>query len=359
VGRHARALTGLIVPGCLLAACSFTSLDPLQSGSTTSAGPAGGASPATSTTDSVASSSAAVSASSTGGDGGAGGGATTTIASTSSSGGGGAGGDGGTGGTGGEAPLALVDTSLLVRYFIDEAPSGDGPSQLLDATMSPLPLSIDYPDDDGMRFVTEDEHIGLTWDAAGVLGKATHGIEGKLLTLDNAVHATIEVVARVDAASTLGSRLLHIGTDSESALTLAVSHPDELNPIDVPSRLEMRTRTTTKEGLVFRYAFFDADLSGGRTVIHAVYDSQRDDPLERIRIFQDGVLLTRQADGRPNAELNEDLFIDASQILVVGNRDNGQRSIEGTIFYAALYRAALDEEEIANNVEALLARDDR
>ena len=47
------------------------------------------------------------------------------------------------------------------------------------------------------------------------------------------------------------------------------------------------------------------------------------------------------------------------KLIKVGNRDIGGRSIAGSIFYAAMYRAPLSEAEIAQNVAELLRTDDR
>ena len=44
--------------------------------------------------------------------------------------------------------------------------------------------------------------------------------------------------------------------------------------------------------------------------------------------------------------------------LVIGNDDNGNRSIEGGLGYVALYRVALDAEEVARNALLLLDNDD-
>ncbi len=44
--------------------------------------------------------------------------------------------------------------------------------------------------------------------------------------------------------------------------------------------------------------------------------------------------------------------------LTLGNRDNGDRSLSGTMHYAAIYDRALSEAEIQHNAALLGALDD-
>ena len=58
-----------------------------------------------------------------------------------------------------DAPTPLVDEGLLVRYFIDEADSGQVPTQLVDSAPSPLPLDLHYTT--VMNFVLQFSHYTL------------------------------------------------------------------------------------------------------------------------------------------------------------------------------------------------------
>lgn len=349
--RGLLARVALTTAICLPAGCSLSSLDELQAGSVGAASTSASTGGGNGTTSASTGSLGGAGSSSTGGEGGAGGD--------------GAGGDvGGNGGTGGGVdvpPPDLVDTGLLARYFIDESGSGDASGDVQDVAIDPVALSIqDF--DDVMDFVTEDGHRGLGWTAAGIRGVVSRGVgTTKFASLNNTVHGTIEVVARVDQASTFGSRLMHIGTSSESSFTLAISHPgpQDTMPLAPPNRLEMRTRGHG-DPAPYRYAFFDFDRAGERVVIHAVYDSQETEEDDRIRMYIDGTEVLRQTtDAEARPLLDEQLFVSDDESVTIGNRDIGGRSIEGTIFYAAMYRAPLSEDEIRQNADELLRADDQ
>ncbi len=350
--RHVSAFVALMTTACWPWGCSLSSLDELQAGSggaaTTSSGGA--------STTSRASTASASAGGAAPGEGGSGVGGPGAGGSAGAEGGGGSGGGGGID----IPPPVLANTGLLARYFIDEAGSGAATGDLEDVATDPAVLSVQ--DFDGvMQFVTEGGHRGIGWAAAGVRGVVSRGVGlSKFASLNNTVHGTIEVVARVDQASVYGSRLMHIGTSSESSFTLAISHPGPKDlPIAPPERLEMRTRGHGDLS-TYRFAFFDFDHPSERVVIHAVYDSQEVEADDRIRMYVNGAELPRQAeDAEERPLLDEQLFVEADDGVTIGNRDIGGRSIEGSIFYAAMYRAPLSQAEIEQNVAELLRTDDR
>ena len=181
---------------------------------------------------------------------------TTTTASTGGAGGvgatagfGGAAVTGGNGGIGGAAggmggsPLtALHDRGLTTRYYIDEAGSGRGPDELIDAAPDPLTLSLDYGStaappiggaggtggmmgtggsEPNWSFTEVDGNRGLSSLVPHRSGGASAGLSApKLQALDGATEATIECVVDF-SVNRDASRISHLGVNSWGTLTLA------------------------------------------------------------------------------------------------------------------------------------------
>ena len=301
---------------------------------------------------------------------------------------GGAGGTGGTGGTGagGQAPggiggiggttPALVDRGLIARYFINEAASGTSPTTLADAASDPLPLALDYgataggggsggaASNNNATFSEDSGHRGLAFAVKNGGGGAFVSIANtKLTALHGVGRATIECVATIQdgGASNTCSRISHLGVNEYGTFTLCThSNGTKLS-------LRFNDEEPGAGGMepAVREAW-DVDLtSAGRTVLHAVLDTTLSEA-DRLRLYVDGA---GQGDGstfgRP-AQLNEGIDLSAGNCgatldgckYIVGNRNDDDSTIEGTIYYCALYGAALDANEIANNVAILQASDD-
>ena len=94
----------------------------------------------------------------------------------------------------------------------------------------------------------------------------------------------------------------------------------------------------------------------GRGVFHMVVDVTRAAPEDRARLYVNGARLPNvqnvfAAQGVP-------LTIGDTRHFVIGNREVGERTPQGTIFYAAIYNVALDDAEVAQNAALLLLDDD-
>lgn len=277
-----------------------------------------------------------------GGAGGTGtGGATTTT-------GGGAGGAGtggaGTGGAGGDllGQGSLVDRGVLVRYFIDEADSGQTVTQLEDATPDPLPLPLTYGPE--LSFATDGKNRGLEWTTVALDGRASTPVTGsKVTALQGSTTGTIEVVIDIDEVTSSSSRISHIDFDYEAGrFTLASSSA---------SRLQFRVNG----GLIGDCPVSLPAL--GRAVVHAVLDSSQPDAGARVRMYVNASPLTRVGGSPPSQDEGIDLGTTAHYVL--GNREIGVRSFQGRLYYAAMYTSALTEEEVLRNAARLLQGDDR
>lgn len=242
----------------------------------------------------------------------------------------------------GPTNLTLVDRGLVLRYFMDEAANGQGPAALLDSAPEPLSLPLTYQQ---AMFVEDGGNRGIRWPMASSTGKAERAFSGtKLATqLTPATTVTIEIVAKVISAGSAAG--------SESQLTgLRGSNPDFV--LAAVGSTDLR---------FFRpFGNLGATWLGvhdqQRMVLHLVFDSTRSDPETRIELFKNGMPVAKTTSSPPG--LNQNVGLGGGDDLVIGNRQNEDRSIEGTIFYVAYYKVALDGVEISNNAQRLIVNDD-
>ena len=244
--------------------------------------------------------------------------------------------------SGGELPDGFVDEGLLVRYFLDEADSGTDEPEVADASMvDPLPLDISYSG--GLPFFTEvDGNRGLMWDAPGEDGGPRVEILGtKIQDLDGLTEATIEVVVLLESVTEQASRLSHIGAGSGSDFTLSSSADDQV---------EFRLTGSTPG--VWSVPFSD----GNPVVLTLLFDSEEGEGSDRVLLFVDGEPVAASEYQAPPQGTT--ISLAPAGRYSIGNRGNGSRSIEGVLFYAAMYTVALDETQVAHNAEILLDDDD-
>ncbi|EYF04858.1 LamG-like jellyroll fold domain-containing protein [Chondromyces apiculatus] len=286
-----------------------------------------------------------------GGSGGAGGetGSTTSPSGTGGTAGSGSGGYGGAGsGTGGEGAGdlgkgALVDRDLLVRYFIDEGGSGAATGTLADAALDPLPLAV--TGSSALSFVTEGGHRGFGWNVSGDSGRASVAVPGSKLEarLNGSQQGTIEVVVDIDAVVSQSSRISHIGFDEQSGSFSLTSNST--------SRLQFRWNNSILAG-----SWPVALPALGRAVVHVVLDTTQEDPEARLRLYVNASPMPRVSGAVPTQDALVALVPDTHYVL--GNREVGLRSFKGSMFYAAMYTAALSTEEVLHNTALLLVNDD-
>lgn len=235
----------------------------------------------------------------------------------------------------------MVDHGLLARWWIDEASSGQAPILLADSTASPMDLPLTYADDMPV-FVSTNGNIGLYWDSRGLDGRAMAMITGSKIhtELGASRQATFELVAAVNDSVSQTSRLLHIGTAGSDDFVIGANDS---------STLQVRWRNGPTMD-------FETTWDGTRQVVHVVVDSDQANVVDRVRAYVGGVELLPASVAGPEQGLT--LPLDSRSSLVIGNRSDGQRSIEGAIHYAAIYLEPLDPAEIVLNVTTLKGDDD-
>jgi hypothetical protein len=264
---------------------------------------------------------------------------------------GGAGSGGAPGGgspTGGSAPM-LVNRNLVARYYINEAPMGQGPTQLLDAAPDPLDVPILYTASLAYQQVMGNR--GLEWLAADSARAAVAIDDTKFVTmLDGARQITLEAVVDQPVALVDAPRLIYlaplIDPASDGQLSMHFSGMAGQVKTNFNSPLD-----TIDSG------FSTASVVGlGRVVIHTVIDTAQPLPEDRVKIYIAGALQPEESNVATPL-LDEALSL-PSGAMVFGNRIAADRAIIGTLFYMAIYAAALSDAEVGQNVSLLGSDDD-
>ena len=154
--------------------------------------------------------------------------------------------------------------------------------------------------------------------------------------------ATIEVVVQIDQPSaTAGepSELLWIGTGGNSG-KLALSAGN------VGYRLfhndSMKSAWSVPMGI--------------RQVVTLVVDTTEPAAQNRAKLYIDGILVPSTS-GDPPGE-NAQVSVPNNASFLLGNKLQEANTFEGTLFYAAIYNAALSEVEVLDNAAVLLVDDD-
>lgn len=247
--------------------------------------------------------------------------------------------------TGEQLPDGLIETNLLVRYFLDEqgmgpAPDGgfvldSGPGPKVDLQLVVAGGQPDYAQKAGQR--------GLEWTNPSNAGRPVAPVVGtKLNALNGGSEVTIQWVSEADTVSSNGSRLVHIGAlETEQSIAIASRSLDEL---------EFRTHYDN------RTAVFEVAQDQGRAVYTFIADLSELEGGDPFLLFVDNVPQLPTNTNKPPA--NATLQVDPDHLLSLGNRDDGGRALGGVLYYAAIYDRALSVAEVEHNVAILLADDD-
>ncbi|MBW2523060.1 MAG: hypothetical protein JRI23_02740 [Deltaproteobacteria bacterium] len=248
----------------------------------------------------------------------------------------------------GGAATALVSQDVVARYFFDDAAEGDMPQQAADSAPAPaLPINIDYGETGsgghphGVSWTEQQGHRGLRWLWHDSGGRAETPISDTKLTdaLASSTELTVELVTQL-AGYVVDTRLLVIGDSSSGILNLRVHDESQL---DLEHTINLSVIGLWQVALLERH------------VLHVVIDTTQDVEEDRVKLYSDGVLISNA--GSAVIAHNELLNISAGD-LMLGN-DGNYNSIEGTIFYAAVYSRALTPAQVQNNAAILLVDDDR
>lgn len=244
--------------------------------------------------------------------------------------------------------VPLVDTSLLVRYYFDEAASGTGPTAVVDRSGNAYDLDdIDYDSPDG-AYTEISGNRGLENSGGTVTGVyARHGIDDSSDLIRDALvgskTCTFEIVLRVDVVVGDVSRIFVINDRSGSNADLGIVS-------DTADQYEFYFNGNAS-------SFGGADLSA-RSVVHMVVDTAEATTADRIKFYVNGVL----DDSIGLMTQDSTLSFSTGRDLIAFNRESSgvfDRAYDGVKFYAAVYSGALTPEQVFINNSVLQLSDDQ
>lgn len=247
--------------------------------------------------------------------------------------------------------MTLIDTGLLARYYIDEAASGTSPTSLVDASGNNYAInSINY---DGTMAFTEDGSGNRGLVSSNVAGNhyALRNIDNTSDVIRDALvgntKGTLEVVLTLVVGNSNGGRIFGINdrAGGNGQFTLKANH-DGSTEIDVAFNGDNASTSYS--------------IGTTRCVIHVVYDSTQATQNDRMRVYKDGTLIASVGTAL-SVGLNQGHTLGSNLDLILLNRNSGgsyQRSINGTVGYAAIYSVAFAGGDITNNSTDLLLDDD-
>jgi hypothetical protein len=160
--------------------------------------------------------------------------------------------------------------------------------------------------------------------------------------LNGSTTGTIEVVADVNDSHPSASRLVHVGVDQTSFFSL-----------------EVQTQTTLQWDLngLNQTTIWQVDHDAlNRAVFHLVFDSTQPNASDRAMLYVNGMPAT--VDMALPVLLNDTIQPPTDGVFAVGNREIGTRTIQGSIYYAAIYDSAFTPAEVAQNHQLLIVDDD-
>jgi hypothetical protein len=245
--------------------------------------------------------------------------------------------------------MALSDTNLLVRYYLDEAASGTTPTQVNDASGNDYHLTeINY----GSGNLSWTEVSGNR----GLASSSTTGTQRVRVGIDN----TSDLIRDAMQGQTKWVMELVCDVDTENASTSRIF------------AIQNRIGSGPDAGLVcvsstvWRVFIDNADWctfdpgSGkdSRCVWHIVVNTDEATQNDRIKVYKNGSLLTTTC----TATLSRAVSVDSDSDLILFNRESSgsyDRSFAGTIYYAALYAGGtFDATRVSDHYDVLTADDD-
>jgi hypothetical protein len=243
----------------------------------------------------------------------------------------------------------------LVRYWIDEAPSGQGVANLIDAAANPLNMPLSYPSTStpiwdggsgGNRHLSFDGTDGTDTGGGRVDVNGT-----KIDSIHGATNITVELKYMAEGCVGNDWRAFGISDGNSSSDGWLAVRERSLRDV-----LQVQWAGQT----VGVYALETGCPITSASVVHWVVDTREATNTDRIRAYIDGVQATvTPIDGSTWPSQNETIDLGpGTRRMFVGRPWDGIRTMRGRIWYAALYQGVLTNGQIASQVTALTASDD-
>lgn len=239
---------------------------------------------------------------------------------------------------------ALVDTDLQIRYYIDEAASGQGPTAVLDGSGvgADFDLTITYTA--ALNYQEISGNRGLESTAVTGTQAASKQIDNTSDKIrDNIIGAqkiTVEVVVRIDDLSGSTGRIF----------CLQRSNDDIRFGFGGESGTELKFYW---EEVVMR------TIDPGTARIHLVasIDTTLATANDRIKIYIDDVLQSPTIDANP-AQNDTLTASNSTNVFMLNRGGSASRGMDGVLFYAAMYSGAFSAANVTTNFDILTADDD-
>lgn len=244
--------------------------------------------------------------------------------------------------------MPLVNTGLVVRYYIDEAASGQDPTAVLDGSGvgDPFNLTIAY-DTSNLAYTEVSGNRGL--ESVNINGnqycrallndtsdKVRDNLAGKQ-------KITVETVVDVHSFSASTGRIFALNRDTDNA-ELGFVGNSATSWQFYWNRILQRTWDGTENT---------------RLVLHCVIDTTQGTENDRVKIYVNGTLISPTVNANPT--LNGTLTIGTGTYLYMFNRGSTTwgRAFDGILYYAALYgNYAFTQTDVDTNYAVLAADDD-
>ncbi|UCC81740.1 MAG: DUF2341 domain-containing protein [Gemmatimonadota bacterium] len=246
----------------------------------------------------------------------------------------------------------------LVRYWIDEAPSGQGVANLIDSESNPISMPLTYVDsipyfagDHGgyrhLRFNGPD-NTDTGGGLVDVGGTKMDGVHGSTVVTIEAKYA----FEPGSACTGQDERIFGISEDRGSAYgQLQVRGISGAHTLSV---------MWAGVGTVYRYGLTGGCNLTSASVVHWVVDTNEATDSDRVRAYVGGVrqTVTVQTGAWPSAGATIDLGAVGTRKMYVGRPYSGLATMKGRIWYVALYLGEMSDAQIASNASALASSDD-
>lgn len=248
---------------------------------------------------------------------------------------------------------ALVDTGLVVQYYLDEAASGQTPTNVLDASGvgAAFNLGINYVDSDP-AYTEVSGNRGLIRSNTNSSARASKGVDNTSDKIRDNFHgaskATLEVVVDPQSVVSSNARATVFGIQrfEIGRFELRVLGSGGTNA----THFEVYFNGSSVEGSI--------SLTRERQVVHVVLDTTLETADDRVKVYVNGVLKDPQ--GSPPGQNATIDFGGSSTFLTMLNNVAGtaHRPLGGTMFYAALYTHAFSSADVTTNYNTLTVDDD-
>ncbi len=242
--------------------------------------------------------------------------------------------------------MALVDTGLVVRYYIDEAASGQVPGAVLDDSVAPdFDLAITY-DSTNLNYNEISGNRGLESTSVDGVQRATklisNGSDKVRDNLESTQKATFEIVARIDNFNSSTGRCFVINEDVTGDIVIGLGGTSGTTAKVYWDTVLMRT--------------FDPGTA--RAVWHIVYDTTQATANDRVKVYKDGVLQSPTVDANPALNATLTMATDSRMFMFNRGTVSFDSAMDGVIFYGAIYSVAMPQADITTNFDILTADDD-